>query len=224
MLAAGRRAADLYRELGERSKLAYVLALLGFALHQIKRTDEADRATAEAVAIAREEGDHWHIAFVLCYRALTIDSTEIGARRALLDESARLWGNLGEEASVELLILSLVAFAADDLLRALRWARESLAGYRRLNFRGAIAMCQVYVAAYSLAAGDVDAERRTGSGRSPVGVRLLRSRPSAARAADSTLPSESRTTQVSAVARHVATPSMRLRQRSVTSSDTRRRA
>jgi predicted ATPase len=159
MLAAGRRAVDLYRELGERSKLAYVLALLGFALHQIKRTDEADRATAEAVAIAREEGDHWHIAFVLCYRALTIDSTEIGARRALLDESVRLWGNLGEDASVELLILSLVAFAADDLLRALRWARESLAGYRRLNFRGAIAMCQVYVAAYSLAAGDVDVAR-----------------------------------------------------------------
>jgi hypothetical protein len=60
---------------------------------------------------------------------------------------------------VELLILSLVAFAADDLLRALRWARESLAGYRRLNFRGAIAMCQVYVAAYSLAAGDVDVAR-----------------------------------------------------------------
>jgi hypothetical protein len=59
----------------------------------------------------------------------------------LLDESARLWENFGEDASVELLILSLAAFAAGDLPRALRWARESLSGYKRLNFRGAIAMC-----------------------------------------------------------------------------------
>ncbi len=69
MLAAGKRAADIYRSLGERSKLAYVLALLGFAQYQIKRPDDADRTTAEAVAIAREQGDRWHLAFVLCYRA-----------------------------------------------------------------------------------------------------------------------------------------------------------
>jgi predicted ATPase len=100
-----------------------------------------NRTTAEAVAIAREQGDRWNLAFVVCYRAISMDSTDAAARRALLDESARLWENFGEDASVELLILSLAAFAAGDLPRALRWARESLSGYKRLNFRGAIAMC-----------------------------------------------------------------------------------
>ena len=73
-----------------------------------------------------------------------------------MDESALLWENFGEDASVELPILSLAAFAAGDLQRALGWARKSSAGYKRLNFRGAIAMCQAYVAAYSFSAGDID--------------------------------------------------------------------
>jgi predicted ATPase len=159
MVSSGKRAAELYRRLGDGAiALSHVLAFLGFALHQLNRGDESERATREAVMLARERGNRWYTAFALCYRALAL-SHERRVCRELLDEAAELWKDLGDDASFELFMLSFVSFSAHDFARARQYVSQSRLGFERLGLRGSLAMCQVHLAAYSLAAGEAEATR-----------------------------------------------------------------
>jgi hypothetical protein len=117
-----------------------------------------------------------YTAFALCYRALAL-SHERRVCRELLDEAAELRKDLGDDASFELFMLSFVSFSAHDFARARQYVSQSRLGFERLGLRGSLAMCQVHLAAYSLAPGEAEATRlaarestRSGAQHEPDGV------------------------------------------------------
>jgi predicted ATPase len=159
IIEAGKRSDVLYRAIagGELAR-SHVLAFLGFALHRLDREGEADDVTGKAVMLARERGNYWYTAFALCYRALA-RSHDRDACGALLDEAAELWKDLGPDASFELFMLSFVSFSALELERAQDYVRSSKVGYERFGLHDYVAMCEVHLAAYALAAGDAETTR-----------------------------------------------------------------
>lgn len=159
IIEAGKRSEELYRTVADGElALSHVLAFLGFALHRLDREREADEVTGEAVMLAREQGNGWYTAFALCYRALA-RSHDRHECRALLDEAAELWKDLGPDASFELFMLSFVSLSARELERAQHYVQQSRVGYERFGLHDYVAMCEVHLAAYALEAGDAETTR-----------------------------------------------------------------
>jgi predicted ATPase/DNA-binding SARP family transcriptional activator len=162
IISAGRRSEELYRSVeGSEIARSHVLAFLGFALHRLNRSDQADRVTAEAVSLARKHGNDWFTAFALCYRALALSDRRDTCRN-LVDQAAELWQNLDDDASYEFFMLSFVSFSAHEIERARTYVSRSRIGFERMGLRGSVAMCDVHLAAYALAGGDAEAARAAG--------------------------------------------------------------
>lgn len=153
---AAQRAAMLYRELGDGSKLSDALPFHAAALYFLGQRAEADRIAAEALALAREQDEPHRTVFALSIKGLTTDPQEAATRNALLEEAlvlcrphSRMIGNF---EALALTISGQVAFEVGDLERALQYARRSA---REAESNGMAAWAWARLAAYALAAGDV---------------------------------------------------------------------
>jgi predicted ATPase/DNA-binding XRE family transcriptional regulator len=154
--SAAKRAATLYRQLGQRGYLGNALALAAQAVYFRGDRVEADRLATEALELAREQDTVRLTIAALYVKGLTTDPREAHARRGLLDEALAICRRhptaAGESIGLVLATCGQVAFEAGDLDHAREAARRSIR--ERANTKGLAAFCRTRLAAYALAAGD----------------------------------------------------------------------
>jgi hypothetical protein len=127
--AAGERAVELYRRIGDDEGLVRALRGLAQNIGWFFREDreEADRLACESIAIARKLGNPIQLAGALRTRGLTIDISDFPAKRTVLLEALALMRAHGNEREVGTMLtwLSDLEFSAGDVERAIVYGREA---------------------------------------------------------------------------------------------------
>jgi len=158
--AAGERAVELYRALGDRLGLAEALRCLGQILGWYFRDERAaaDAMACESIEIARSLRDPLQIAMSLRTRGLTIDIADFPQKRAVLEESLALLKSHGNDRHIGSVLtwLSDLEFSAGDEPRAYAYGREAI---RYADASGSHSLrinALANLALYAAAAGDRD--------------------------------------------------------------------
>lgn len=134
----GEEALALWRELGDRGRIAYVLRELGQAAHAVNELDRASALLEESLALARELESR-----TLTYAALYVlglvaqKRREYERARALYEESLSLAREQGDPRRVSQLLIDLGDLDLDQGRHAIARVhlRESLAVSRRAGLR-----------------------------------------------------------------------------------------
>jgi diguanylate cyclase (GGDEF)-like protein len=128
--AAGERAVELYRGLGDPKQLAESLRILAQMIGWYFRSERelADALACESIAIARKLGDPIQVALCLRTRGLTIDIADLPAKRAVLEESLELMRRHGNDTEIcgMLTWIGDFEFSAGDRGRAFEYGREAV--------------------------------------------------------------------------------------------------
>jgi predicted ATPase len=156
------RAVAAYRRLPDARELARALRLYGNALIFAGALDDGGAALQEALAIVRALGDERRIFTLLdslgTARRLRGD---LDGARVLLQEALELSkvhdGSASRRHSHFLANFAELEFARGDIERAIELALQARESFRRLGNRDEAALMGSNLAAYSLAAGRVDA-------------------------------------------------------------------
>jgi tetratricopeptide (TPR) repeat protein len=128
--AAGERAVELYREIGDRRDLSEALRGLAQIIGWYYSHERAlaDSLACESIDIARESKDSVQLALSLRTRSLTLDIADFPRKRAVLEESLALIREHGSDRQIGGMLtwISEMEFAAGDKVRALEYGRESV--------------------------------------------------------------------------------------------------
>jgi tetratricopeptide (TPR) repeat protein len=155
-LDAARAATEAYRAVEAPSELSWSLTQQGYCLYLLGRGDESRAAVAEAVAVARAQGDAFRLAGALNAFALTIPPERAAERLAPLEEAVRCYREVGvESAIVPLANLAEAHYASGDVAAALARGLEVVAIVRRERDGANLAGALTNVAAYALTLGDL---------------------------------------------------------------------
>jgi tetratricopeptide (TPR) repeat protein len=135
------RAAAVFRERGDRPRLAICAIRLGGGYHQTGDYGRAEAALREARAILREIGAERsaQAALALSWHATVLRTTNrLSEARDLLTDSIRIFERLGDEARAvgEKINLAELEFTAGDSQRAFALVREAIEGLRAADASG----------------------------------------------------------------------------------------
>jgi diguanylate cyclase (GGDEF)-like protein len=165
--AAGERAVQLYRELGNERGLAEALRGLAQNIGWYFREDRAlaDALACESIAIARTLDDPLQLAISLRTRGLTIDISDFPQKRAVLEESLALMRAYGNDRGVGSILtwISELEFSAGDEARALAYGREAVHFGERSGSKELCAGANANLAQYAAAGGDWETARSAGA-------------------------------------------------------------
>jgi predicted ATPase/DNA-binding XRE family transcriptional regulator len=151
---AAELAMQLYESVGDLHGAARAQRMLGFALYQMGRLDEAREVASHALAAL--SADMWHEAENLNLLAIIESSRgDLHASRALHAQSLALMKTLGDELGTARALgnMAELAFAAGDAEEALRLTNEALE-LASLRKQGLSATWHNNAAAYCVALGD----------------------------------------------------------------------
>ncbi len=145
---------------GERTRIR-VKALSGAATLSIFVGDhaETERLGGESLALARELGDIWGVAFSLIVLAVTaLAQGRRDQAAALVEESLTLSGQIGHRwgTAVGLAVQGRLTSARRDYEKAIPLLEESLVLFRQLGDRWGIAFSQAGLGLVARLAGDYD--------------------------------------------------------------------
>jgi non-specific serine/threonine protein kinase len=158
VLERAARAATLFDEASEPGPLSAVLLHAMHANYQMGRMQEAQAFADRALHCARRSGEDWRIGVALRMSGLLAEGED--ARR-LMEEALRHLRS-GEQSGAVATVLMGIAeacFAQGDVEKALRYGHEAVETARRHSHRARVAGGLTNVAAYSLAARDIDGAR-----------------------------------------------------------------
>ncbi|MGC2407047.1 MAG: tetratricopeptide repeat protein [Candidatus Cybelea sp.] len=156
---AAELAVQLYASVGDLHGAARAQRMLGFALYQMGRLDEAREVASHALAAL--SADAWHAAENLNLLAIIESSRgDLRASRELHAQSLALMKTLGDELGTARALgnMAELAFAAGDPEQALRLTNEALE-LASLRKRGVSAGWHNNAAAYCVALGDASRAR-----------------------------------------------------------------
>jgi predicted ATPase/DNA-binding XRE family transcriptional regulator len=156
-LAAAEEATKAYRAASAGPELSWSRAQEGGCLLFLGRREEARAAIEEAVAVAREHDDLFRLAGALNALALTIPIERVAERFAPLEESIRTYRAASADgAMVPTGNLAEAHYATGNFAAALSCGLDAIAMARANRDRSFLAGVLTNVAAYALAAGDVE--------------------------------------------------------------------
>jgi tetratricopeptide (TPR) repeat protein len=159
-IAAAERAAELWRTLDDKPRLARALGLAAMHLLLADRRAEAARAAEAALNAARECGNPKVIALGCYAQSFAIDRGSTLDRIALLTEAFDVCRDRSPfTKALVLYALGEVAFESGDPLAALSYARQSVLAWEGTPSSINQAQMQVNIAAYLLALGRDDEAR-----------------------------------------------------------------
>ncbi len=162
-VTAAERATANYRAVSAGWELSWSRAQEGGALLFLGRRDEARAAIEEAVAVAREHRDLFRLAGALNALALTIPVERVTERFAPLEESIRTYRAASADgAMVPTGNLAEAHYATGNFASALSYGLDAVAMARSNRDRSFLVGALTNVAAYALAAGDVEQADRAG--------------------------------------------------------------
>ena len=170
---AAQRALALSESVGDERGQAFALSPLAFSLCQMGRVEEADEVNARALAAMRNLGSKKGVA--TCFNvqaAIQLDRGDVAAARESYALALAAYKALGDESGKAVVLGNLAEHEFEDgqVERALRLAGEAI----ELGLRGkdawTLAMRYANIAAYRVAAGDLDGAREAAC----EGLRLAR--------------------------------------------------
>jgi tetratricopeptide (TPR) repeat protein len=161
-LESAQRAIALYQSIGDRSGTAWSLHLLGTALAEIGRREEADDAHSRSLAAMRECGDAFGEASALSrlgFNRAALGDTKTG--RDFLLQSLAAFKALGARDGQGPVLVNIaeVDFEEGRYADAVRAAEEALEVNLTGNNRFTMAVNYTNLATYRIALGDADGAR-----------------------------------------------------------------
>lgn len=158
--AAGERAVELYRELGDNRGLSEALRGLAQIIGWYYRDERllADSLACESIDLAREVGDSAQLALSLRMRSLTLEVDDFPRKREVLEESLALIRDHGSDRQIAGMLtwISEVEFHAGDRARALDYCREAVAVAQTSGSSETYTTVTANLANYACALGDWD--------------------------------------------------------------------
>lgn len=128
--AAAERAVELYRRLNDPLRLSDALRAQAQIIGWYFRDERelADAIACEAIEIARRLDDPLHLAYCLRTRGLTIDLSDIPAKRAVLEETLALMRRHGNERQIASMLtwISEFEFSVGNDRAAYDYGREGV--------------------------------------------------------------------------------------------------
>ena len=170
---AAQRALALSESVGDEKGQAFALSPLAFSLCQMGRVEEADEVNARALAAMRTLGSKKGVA--TCFNvqaAIQLDRGDVAAARESYALALAAYKALGDESGKAVVLGNLAEHEFEDgqVERALRLAGEAI----ELGLRGkdawTLAMRYANIAAYRIAAGDLDGAREACSRGAALGA------------------------------------------------------
>ncbi|HZY99416.1 MAG TPA: diguanylate cyclase [Candidatus Baltobacteraceae bacterium] len=153
MRAAGERAIEIFRANLDRQQLAEALRGTAQIVGWYFRDDRAlaDELACESIEIARELEDPIQLALSLRTRGLTIDISDIPAKRAVLEESLALMRAHGNDRQIASMLtwVSDLECSAGENRRALEYGREAVAYAQRSGSNEIYATAIINIANYA---------------------------------------------------------------------------
>lgn len=165
--AAAERAVALYRRLDDPLHLSDALRaqaqIIGWYFRQEREL--ADTIACEAIEVARTVGDPLHLAYCLRTRGLTIDLSDIPAKRAVLEEALGLIRRYGNERQIASMLtwISEFEFSAGDNRRAYQYGLEGVRVAETSGARSVHANTAGNLSSYAVALGEWDVARTSAS-------------------------------------------------------------
>ncbi len=151
----------LFREMGDKERVAWSLSTLGLLDAQEGKYDSARTLQEESLAAHRELGDKRGIAVSLLHLAqlLFVSQGDQAALRSLLEESLSLFTELGEKEGIanSYSLAGQLALNQGDLAAARLQIEESILLYREMGHRKALAESLAILARVRVTQGEKSA-------------------------------------------------------------------
>lgn len=148
-----------FREVGDKSGLAYALGILGTIRRWHGDSDGAQAVLQESVALFRENGDKWGLALVLSFLGETLMILgQYGQAQTKAQESVAISRELGDRWSLALGLnsLGLIAEQRGDQAADHKSLEESLAIFRELGDKSYIGLTLIYLGDIARHQGDYE--------------------------------------------------------------------
>jgi predicted ATPase len=179
-LSSGKRAHDcaqralaLSQSVGDETGQALALRVLAFSLYQMGRLEEAGDVSARALAAMRALGNKPEVAACLNHQAMIhLARGDVAAARESWAQALAARKVLGDENGAAVVLVNLAELAFDEgrVEQALHMAGEALEIHLRGKNASFSAASYANIAAYRVAAGDLDGAREAAR----EGLRLAR--------------------------------------------------
>jgi tetratricopeptide (TPR) repeat protein len=153
------KSVDLWRALGAAGliDLAHTFSILGHVMRGLGDPAKARTLGSEAIAIFREQGERWGLAWALSYLAMTLrDLEDFSLAYSFADESFALWQDLGSQYGLAFAtrIRGNIALRQGNYELSQRAFADTLAITRRMNDKAAVARALIELGQVTLCLDD----------------------------------------------------------------------